>query len=85
MRIFDARAECEQASERKRAKGKGMRTTVLDDEGTGESEDIDDGEEDEEIEANAAKAAAGDEEAGGLLATDASRSGDAVTKKRRRK
>jgi hypothetical protein len=69
----------------KRAKGKGVRTTVLGDEGAGESKDIDDEEEDEEIETNAAEAAAGDEEAGGLLATDASRSGAAMTKKCRRK
>jgi hypothetical protein len=41
-----------QASERKRAKGKGVRTTVLGDEGADESKDIDDEEEDEEIESS---------------------------------
>lgn len=85
-RIFDARAERAQALERKKAKGKGVRTAAaaaLDDEGAGEGDDaadVDDDEEDEDEEA-----AAGDEEAGGGLPAAADAGGRAGAKKRRRK
>ncbi|CAL4903081.1 unnamed protein product [Urochloa decumbens] len=74
-RIFDARIERAQALERKRAKGKEVRTE--DDEGGGEGEDDDD--EDEELEA----AEMGEEESGSRAASEAR--GGGGSKKRRRK
>ncbi|RCV15330.1 hypothetical protein SETIT_3G049300v2 [Setaria italica] len=73
-RIFDARVERAQALERKRAKGKDVRTE--DDEGGGEGEDDDD--EEEELEAEV-----GEDEAGSRVAAEARGGGGA--KKRRRK
>ncbi|CAN6336190.1 unnamed protein product [Urochloa humidicola] len=75
-RIFDARVERAQALERKRAKGKDVRTE--DDEGGGEGEDDDD--EEEELEA----AEMGEEESGSRMTAEA-RGGGGGSKKRRRK
>ncbi|CAL5097166.1 unnamed protein product [Urochloa decumbens] len=76
-RIFDARIERAQALERKRAKGKEVRTE--DDEGGGEGEDEDD--EDEELDA----AEMGEEESGSRAASEARGGGGGGSKKRRRK
>ncbi|CAN6331281.1 unnamed protein product [Urochloa humidicola] len=74
-RIFDARVERAQALERKRIKGKDVRTE--DDEGGGEGEDEED--EDEELEAEM-----GEEESGSRVTAEA-RGGGGGSKKRRRK
>ncbi|CAN6326563.1 unnamed protein product, partial [Urochloa humidicola] len=76
-RIFDARVERAQALERKRAKGKEVRTE--DDEGGGEAEDEDDDE--EELDA----AEMGEEESGSRVTAEARGGGGAGSKKRRRK
>lgn len=78
-RIFDARVERAQALERKRAKGKDVRTE--DDEGGGEGEDDDD--EEEEL-AEAAEVGE-DEAAGSRVVAAADARGGGGDKKRRRK